>query len=249
MRSRRIENFSYWLVQDRIPLVKALIICNAATFFIITLGNLQFVERLFVFDPAWIIASPWTVATYPLVGSRDDLISLIFASIWLWFAGGGLERSWGTGKFGAFFFGMSAASALGLLAGYALTGVSAPVSGLWLPLAGVTVAFGMLNPEEQALLWFVIPIKLKYLALIAVGVVLVSYGRANITLGALALTGCAFSYWWVRGRRSFLLGRHVSTRGKAIRIHRGKSALRWLNPLNWYREYRDRKRLRDLFHN
>jgi len=245
-RSNAIDRFAYWLVRDRIPLVKLLILANAVTFFVIALGNLYAIERYIAFDAAGVIAAPWTLLTYPLLGSRDGPISLLFAGIWLWFAGGSLERSWGTTRFAAYFFSTCVVSALGLLAAYVLTGVSIATAGLWLPLAGATVAFAMLNPEERVLFWFVIPLKLKYLALLDVAIVLIMYGRVSIATGVLALAGCAYSFWYVRSGRHYGSG-HGPRRSEVIRVHRRKSILSRLNPLNGLRERRERKRLRDLF--
>jgi len=244
--SRGIDNFAYWLIRDRIPLVKVLILSNAVTFFLIALGNLYAIERYTIFDTAGLRASPWTLLTYALLGSRDGPISLLFAGYWLWIAGGSLERSWGSTRFALYFFTTCAISALGIFAGALVTHDSAVLAGLWLPLAGVTVAFAMLNPEQQILFFFIIPLKLKYLALLDVGIVLVAYGRANPLLGVMALAGCAYSYWYVRGRHALAWNRGPR-RAEVVRVHRRKSPLRWLNPLNWFREYRDRKRLRDLF--
>ena len=246
-RSNSIDRFTYWLIRDRIPLVKLLILSNVVTFFLIALGNLYVIEHYTIFDAARLMASPWTLLTYTFLGSKDGPISLLFAGYWLWIAGGSLERSWGSTRFAAYFFTTCVISALGLFAGAWVTRDTVALAGLWLPLSGVTIAFAMLNPEQQILFFFVIPLKLKYLALLDVGIVLVAYGRANPLLGVMALAGCAYSYWYVRGRRAFAWSRGPRRRPEVIRVHRGKSALRWLNPLNWYREYRDRKRLRDLF--
>ncbi|MCL5105126.1 MAG: rhomboid family intramembrane serine protease [Armatimonadetes bacterium] len=247
------DTIRYWLFQDRIPLTKLVIVSNVGTFLAIALFRVYAIARVlgFAFGPAQdgspaVIPMPWALFTYPLVGVCCGVLSLIFSIYWLWVAGGSLERSWGTTRFGYYFFAMCAISAAGLALGSLITRLPVSAIGLWLPIAGVTVAFAMLNPEEQILFMFVIPLKLKYLALIDVVIVLVKYGQMSPLLGVFALAGCAFSYWYViRPNRYRAPVRE--TRGKVARAHRKPSLLRRLNPFSWIREYRDRKRLERLF--
>ncbi len=251
MRSRGIDDFTYWLIRDRIPLVKLLILSNVVTFFLIALGQIAAIPEYLAYGSGKLMTMPWVLLTHPLVGlypcCANGMISLLFLGYWLWIAGGSLERSWGTARFATYFFTMSAMSAIGLLVGTLATRVPTSAGNLWLPIAGVTVAFAALNPEQQILVFFLFPLKLKYLAAFTAAAVLVIYSRSSVVIGLLALVGCAYSYWYVRSGRSVAWTRRPALRGQVVRVHRGKSALRWLNPLNWYREYRDRKRLRDLF--
>lgn len=234
------------MLRDRIPLTKALIISNAVTFFLIALGRLQIIPNLLAYSPDALMTHAWTLVTYPLVAG-GDVIGILFSCYWLWIAGGTLERSWGTTRFGVFFFLMSAISALGLLAGALLSGVAIGAHGLWLPLAGTTVAFAMMNPEQQILFFFIIPMKLKYLALLDVALVLVSYGRISLILGIAALAGCAYSYWYVRGGGELAWGGTRRERPPVVRVRQKPSIFRRLNPFARLRERRERKRLEDLF--
>ncbi|MHB0913998.1 MAG: rhomboid family intramembrane serine protease [Armatimonadota bacterium] len=231
---RRVDDFGYWLKRGGMPVTKGLMVVNAVT---LLLSALFKVNLPLAFNTLGFIREPWTALTYPLQ-SPLSLISVLFAFLWLWFAGGSLERSWGSRTFAIFFFVISAVSALGLFAGSLITGVPVALEGLWLPLAGVTIAFAMLNPEQEILFYFVLPLKLKYLALLDVVFVLISYGQMNLLLGIFALSGCAAAYWYVRqgrglGRRSDNVIRIDTRPGK-----RGGG---------WYKERKERKQLEDLF--
>jgi len=239
------ERLTYWLYRDRIPVVKLLIVSNVLAFLATALFGLGRILQGLAFGADRVFCMPWTLFTYPLVGSCCGLISLLFSGYWLWIAGGSLERSWGSRVFAWYFFLMSAVTALGLCIGSFLTGIPVGVSGLWLPLAGVTVAFAMLDPEQQILFLFIVPLKLKYLALIDVAVVLVSYGGGHPLLGVFALAGCAASYWYVR-RGRWSGSRTSARRDGVIRVHPRHAVRRSWNPAKWYRDYRERKRLRDL---
>jgi len=151
-----------------------------------------------------------------------------------------------------YFFIMSAISALGLYLGGVLIGTDVYLANIWLPLAGVTIAFAMSNPEQQILLFLVIPMKLKYLALLDVAFVFIGYAQSHLILGIFALCGCAATYWYVRSGGQILGLGAVGRRnyGKVLRIHvheRGDKPWKSWNPIRWYRERRRRKQIEDLF--
>lgn len=235
----------YWLFQDKVPVTKLIIVSAILSFVAIKLFKLTILVQLLGFGSGFLLKQPWTVVTYPLLGTMD-LLSLLFSGYWLWMAGGSLERSWGSVRFATFFFLMSAISAIGLFVGTLITGIPTDAAGLWLPIAGVTVAFGMMNPEQQILFFFVIPLKLKYLALVDAVLVLVTYGQIHLLIGLCALLGCAYAYWYATSgfRQSSY---NYKDDNKVVRVYKKHSSFRIPNPFAKLKEKRDRKRLKDLF--
>lgn len=228
--------------RDRSPVTKGIVLVNAVTLVlwaILHLGGLA----LLAFNSRTALSMPWTFVTYPLVND-GDLLGLVFAGYWLWIAGGSLERSWGSSKFLIYFFTMSAISALGLFVGGLLTGISVP-AGLWIPLAGLTVSFAMRNPEEQILFMFILPLKLKYLAMISTAAIFFSFGRMHILLGLFAVLGCAACY--VYASLEGTGGLRWSRSDNVIHIRPPHAVRLGLNPVSWYKAWRERKRLKDLF--
>lgn len=244
----------YFMIRDRIPVTKTLILLNILTLFLTKLFQLEFLVGWLAFNPATFIARPWTALTYPFVWDSVGIISLLFAGYWLWVAGGSLERAWGSVRFAVFFLAMSAISALGLFVGVVLWNLLRPMSmffpgasGLWFPLAGVTVAFGMMNPEQVILFMFFIPLKLKYLALIDAAIVFFSYVAAPV-VAVFALSGCAFAYWYVRVGASLSSYRSAPPRPRQAEVIRVFSRRRrFPNPLAWMKERRERRKLKDFF--
>lgn len=249
------EKLVHWLTHDGIPATKLIIVVNVFTFLLAWMGYGDHLEAYLGFHFVTTLRAPWTLFTYPLLGMIGP-IGLLFGGYWLWIAGGSLERTWGTQAFVKFFFVISAISALGLYLGCLVTGQFVQAVGLWLPLAAVTVAFAMLNPEQTILFMFIIPLKLKYLALLSAGLVFLSYGAVGqgstplatrLIMGAFALSGCAASYWYARHGTRLDFGRpRQPSRDNVIRIQ-PRGAQRRTGLLAWYKEYRDRKRLKDLF--
>jgi hypothetical protein len=145
-------------------------------------------------------------------------------------------------RFALFFFAMCALSALGLFAGFLATGVLLSLPNMWVPLAGLTVAFAMLNPEAQILFFFVIPMKLKYLALLSVALLLVEFGMIRPILGLFSLTGCAYAYWYVKRPVRYSAPRR---RAEVVRVYDRRK--RNLNPFAGIKDWNDRRKLKKLF--
>jgi membrane associated rhomboid family serine protease len=248
------DRIKYWLFSDRIPLTKILIVTNVVTYLFTVFARSYGPFGLLVFATRDVALTPWTILTYPIVCGPGGPISLLFACYWLWWAGGTLERSWGTSRFAAYFFETTAITAIAIYVGsMAIGGANVELAGLWLVLAGLTVAFGMVNPESVVLFMFIIPMKLKYLAIISAALAAITYAMMSPLLGIFALAGCAFSYWYVRGARysgsqaASREPRWREPRGEVVRVHERESLFGKLNPFKQLRRRRSEKRLRKLF--
>lgn len=237
-----IDDIVYWFTRDRIPFTKAVVALSVLSFLANLFDRTGVFRAFLIFKPSLFILKPWSVFTYPLV--QLDALSLLFAGYWMWVAGGSLERTWRTRTFAVFFLGVSAISALGIWLGYMATGIPVPLSGLWVPLAAVTVAFGMQNPEQVILFMLIIPMKLKYLAAISAGLLFAGFSRIHFLLGLFSLVGCAAAYWYVRYGYDINLGLGRSHWDNVVRINPSRSRRKGL--LGWYRDWRERKRLRDF---
>lgn len=234
-------------MQDRYPLTKSLAIYSATVYLAAAFGVGGKLFNILIFNSRSVLPKPWSLFTYPLSPAGGGIFSFAFSLLWFWIAAGSLERSWGTNKFSIFLLLNTAVSALGLSLAGLLSGSSISASALWLPLAGVTMAFAAINPNESILFAFVIPLKLKYLALITVGFVLYSYLSYGFVAAVLALAGCAFSLWYAKGNGLEIGGFFSRKESNIIRVYPKKSILDRLNFLRKIRENRERKRLRDLF--
>ena len=240
------EKFRYWLFQDKIPLTKLLILSNVITFVGLQLFHLDWINLNlgFIPLPGWMWLKPWTIVTYPLIGTCCPLwgpIGLLFALYWLWIAGGSLERSWGLVRYVLYFLSVTALSAVGILLGGLIIGVPVPLGGLLLPLACITISFAMLNPEQEIIV-LIVPMKLKYLAILDVALTFISYGRVSLVLGIFSLTGCAYAYWYVKHPVRYSAPRR---RAQVVRVYDRRR--RNLNPFAGIKDWNDRRKLKKLF--
>ena len=99
-------------------------------------------------------------------------LSVILGIYFTWFIGTALEKEWGDFRFNLYFLlGM-----IGTVLGCLVTGIPADTYCLSLSLL---LAFAMLYPEVQVLLFFVIPVRVKYFGLFAAAMWLFSFLTAG----------------------------------------------------------------------
>ena len=100
----------------------------------------------------------WRVITFIFDMTGESPFTLLLSLYFYWFIGSALERQWGAFKFDLFYF----CGVLGTIGGGFIAG-SATVYYLNLSLF---LAFALLYPNHMVLLFFFIPIKMKWLAII-----------------------------------------------------------------------------------
>jgi membrane associated rhomboid family serine protease len=126
--------------------------------------------KALVFDPHAVWPQLWRVVSSGVVTNPDSLQHLIFTLLGLYFLSTSLERRWGAARFLAF---LAASVVAGNLLVVAVGAVAPPDAGAAFhppltlgagaALAAIAVAWARENAEAQALLFFVIPVRGKYL--------------------------------------------------------------------------------------
>ena len=116
----------------------------------------------------------WRLFTFVLVPfSGGGPLSVVLGIYFTWFVGTALEKEWGDFRYTLYFLlGM-----VGTVLACLLTGVTASTYCLSLSLL---LAFAMLYPEVQLLLFFVIPIRVKYFGFFAAALWVFSFLSAPL---------------------------------------------------------------------
>ena len=146
--------------------VKWLLIANGVVFALqlllsgalYELTGLRFVD-LFGLRPAWVIERGWVWQVLTYMFLHGGFFHLLFNMFVLWMFGTEIEWLWGRRGFARYYIlcGLGAA-ALSFVFNYGSVVIGA--SGAVL---GVLLAFGMLFPNQYVYIWFLLPIKAKYL--------------------------------------------------------------------------------------
>ena len=116
----------------------------------------QYISFYLDLDRSGLLAGQiWRVITFVLVPfSGGGPLSVILGIYFTWFIGSALEQEWGDFRFNLYvLLGMAGAVLACLLTGYADT---------YCLSLSLLLAFAMLYPEMQVLLFFVVPIKVQY---------------------------------------------------------------------------------------
>jgi membrane associated rhomboid family serine protease len=105
----------------------------------------------------------WRLVTFVFVPTAGRPLLLLIELYFYYLIGTTLERAWGAGKFTVYYLcGMAITIVYGILASL-ITGRSPAFTGTYLSLSMFFV-YATLWPDNQILLFFIIPIKVKWLA-------------------------------------------------------------------------------------
>lgn len=126
----------------------------------------------------------WRLFTWILMPTDTNIIFLLIMAMFYYQLGTTLERSWGTFRFNVYIFGGMLFTVLGAFILYAIYAFgyhgmgSAILSTLSLQISfgfstnyinmSIFLAFALMFPDMQVLLWFIIPVKMKWMAIVYV---------------------------------------------------------------------------------
>lgn len=188
------------------PATQALLLANVAVFFLMQLVGGAFAAPFALWPIGTGLFWPWQVGTYSFL--HGGFPHLFFNMLGLWMFGSELEALWGRKRYLQFYFASVVAAALTQLVVTALLGSVAPTVGASGGLFGLLLAFALVFPERVILLFFVIPMKAKWLAVLYgalelyQGVYVMNSGVAHFAhLGGM-LGGWLMLSWW-RGKGPF----------------------------------------------
>jgi len=117
------------------------------------------IAAMFAFNTDLIMQGEvWRIITFIIIPPNAGIIFIIFALYINWFIGSSLEGQWGAFRFNVFYLcGIVGTIIAGMITGFA--------TNFYLNLS-LFFAFAMLFPNFQLRLFFILPIKIKWLALL-----------------------------------------------------------------------------------
>jgi len=221
---------------------RQLVLANLLAYFALAIvglasaGTANAIGRLFVFAPfPFLHGALWQPLTYSFVHPGALILNTLFELLSLWFLAGFLENfhsaNWVLWLYAASVVGTAAASlviyALSASFGFALAPV--PLYGCFGGIFGLLAAIGLLYGDTEFLLFFLIGIKARYLALIyAIVAIAMLFGQQRMyafaQLGG-ALAGLAFVRFAPRRGMGFALSeRWYGLRNRYYRWKRRRTA-------------------------
>ena len=145
----------------------------------------------------------WRLVTFVFVPAYSSPFSLLISLYFYYWIGSTLERQWGTAKFNLYYISGMLLTVLGTVLASLITG------NYYLTVAGTNYvnlsmffAFAVLFPHAQVLLFFIIPVKMKWLAYLDGALfafdIISAVGRHNwggVVLPIVALLNFAVFIW------------------------------------------------------
>lgn len=146
----------------------------------------------------------WRLVTWVFMPTSGSLFSLLIMALLYYQLGTALERTWGTFRFNVYIFGGMLFTIIGAfilygglylfkgagIAQMSTMGIAVGVSTQYINMS-IFLAFAMMYPEMQLMLYFIIPIKMKWMAAVYGVLVLYNFvksgwgGRVSIFMSLL----------------------------------------------------------------
>jgi len=171
-------------------------------FFFLYVTDPKKVASLFGFWPQQALTQPWGFLTFQFLHSGP--MSLFFGAFALYILGSALEAEWGTTEYTVFWL---VATLGGSLSAWALG--TPLISDPFVVPISMLFAYAFLFPDTQFLVFFVIPVKVKWIALFSAGILGLAFFRDLFSFGAgpafvrVLGAGAGFLYFWVRHHGRF----------------------------------------------
>jgi membrane associated rhomboid family serine protease len=150
-------------------LMRYIIIGNAAVLFAGSVFR-RHGHRILGFWPGLVLRGEvWRVATFLIVPERMELLWFAVALFFYYYLGTTLEREWGSAKFTLFYLsGAGAHPDCGFIGGFSMGGLQYVISSPAVTMSSVNfslfLAFATLYPDAQIRVYFILPVKAKWLA-------------------------------------------------------------------------------------
>ena len=123
-------------------------------------GSLNFL----CMDPASVLRGElWRIVTYVLLPTNGGIFLVISLFFYYWL-GESLERLWGSTKFTVYYVSGTLLTALASLLAYLIDGISVPIYGAVYVNTALFLAFALNYPDAMVNIYFIIPVKMKWLA-------------------------------------------------------------------------------------
>ena len=160
------------------------------------------VLSLMTLEPYYILRGQvWRLITWVLMPPDTSLLFAVIMMLFYYQLGQSLERTWGSFRFNVYIFGGILFTVIGafVLYGifYALNGI--PVTGMGAFFTtnyinmSIFLAFAVCDPNLQVYLYFIVPVKMKWLAVVYGGLIVFSLIQTNWA-GAVAIISSLLNF-------------------------------------------------------
>lgn len=163
---KKVDLFCYRHPRFGIPnLMIYIVIGNVAVWLLSMMDTTGSLLGFLAFSPSHILRGQiWRLVTFAFIPNSWDFLALI-SFYFYYFIGSTIEREWGSGKFTIFFLmGMLLTIIYGFVV-YFVWKINMSLTAFYIYMS-IFLAFATLYPDMTVMLFFVLPIKMKWLGII-----------------------------------------------------------------------------------
>lgn len=140
-----------------------IIILYAIGFVVYTFGGGFYNNYLSLNAEAILHGQIWRIFTFIIAPPNTSFFFIFFSLYFYYIIGVVLERAWGAFRFNMYFFTGMLLHVIAAIIIYLIFGVNFEFNSYYLNLS-LFLAYATINPDAQLLLFFIIPIKIKWIA-------------------------------------------------------------------------------------
>lgn len=107
----------------------------------------------------------WRIVSFVFVPNTTRPLMLLIELYFYYWIGSTLERQWGTAKFNLYYFSGVLLTVIAVSVASLISGANLMIGGTYYINLSMFLAFACLFPDTQVLLFFIVPIKMKWLAI------------------------------------------------------------------------------------
>ena len=156
--TKAIDTLERYLGRFAIHKLTLVLVATQSLTFFLAMAKPVFVNDLFLVPSLVLQGEIWRIITFMIVPPTSNPIFAFFALYIFYFMGTALEENWGIARYNIYIFIAYIATIVATFLGPVLI-----ASNLYIETS-VFLAFAFLYPDFEFLLFFVLPVKVKYLA-------------------------------------------------------------------------------------
>ena len=143
--------------------------------------NLQYMLTL---EPGMILQGQvWRLISWVLIAPSGSIFTLVIMALLYYSLGTALERAWGSFRYNVYIFSGILFTVIGAFVLYLITGGMVGMGGAFSTYyinMSIFLAFAVSYPNMELLLYFILPMKMKWMAYVYGAIILYSLVRGNI---------------------------------------------------------------------
>lgn len=156
--------------------------------YIIGFGVYMFVPNLLnllTLEPAYILHGQiWRIISWVLIPPSGNIFTTVIMMLFYYSLGTALERTWGAFRYNVYIFSGILFTVIGAFLLYLIVGVDAVGYGVFFSTyyinMSIFLAFAVSYPDMEVLLYFILPIKMKWMALVYAALTIYDLIRGNL---------------------------------------------------------------------